>query len=123
MFKAVPVDDAQTPDIYALAHAAWLPDAMRALAQLEFAVEHKNARDVRYFCDCLRRGAFLVRAKAYITVADDVEASYRRGDFAHCQDTIAVALTCSRGVAQLIERMKTNPERFDPRGIIVNNVA
>ncbi|HVA29299.1 MAG TPA: hypothetical protein VNF68_14045, partial [Candidatus Baltobacteraceae bacterium] len=111
------------PGVYGLAHAVWLPEAMRTLAQLEFAVDHKNARDVHLFCDQLRRGAHLVRSQVYITVSDDVEQNFRRGYYAHCQATIEVALACSRGVAHLLERMKSTPAPFEHRGLVVNSAA
>ena len=124
MRRAVPIQPPDAaPGVYALAHAVWLPEAMRTLARLEFSVDHHNASGVQLLCDRLRRGALLVRSQIYITVADDVENNFRRGDYARARATIEVALACSRGVAHLLEGMKSNPERFERRGIVVNSAA
>jgi hypothetical protein len=101
----------------------WLPGAIRALARLGPAIACRADRDVVSLCWRLRIVAARAGVASLRGAVDGIEVQYRRGSYVQSRLCAEDALIRSASIAVWLARHGTDEREFDPRGLVVDDVA
>ena len=101
----------------------WLPAVIRMLARLGLAIARRADGDVVALCWRLRIVAARAGVASLRGAVDGIETQYRRGSYAQSRLRAEDALVRSASIAAWLARHGTDEREFEPRGLVVDDVA